>query len=367
MSVKNKALISTAIILVIVFIVGFYYYFSKVRPYNQAFNKATQSMNNEDYDKAITLYGEALNYKNDSNIDKMIDLAKRLKKSKETYGIALKQMVSKDYLTAIDSFIKVDMQDTKRCSASQDSISECKKLYIADNLKNANENITNKKFDEANKNIGNILKIDATNADAKNLKASIITAVQEEKNATNSVSNEQTGDSGSLSFSDVKIGNIDGKAKVTGNVINNSPSMQSCGIVVKFYDKGNNLLGISSCGLRQLFTHTVTEFDVPVLQCFISAGSDKGHYTKEIIYTEMPNITEKQAIALVKLKVKLNANESLNSMNSKFNYDGAECYEISKDFIDSTGQGETELQYLVNVDSGAVTECNQGVYTPLPF
>ena len=171
MNVKNKSLIFSVIILVIVFIVGSYYYFSKVRPYNQAFNKATQSMTNEDYDKAITLYGEALSYKNDSSIDKMIDLAKRLKKSKETYGIALKQMVSKDYLTAIDSFIKVDKQDTKRYSDSQNSISECKKLYIADNLKNANDNITSKKFDEAN-NIG-----------ANKLKTDIVTIIKKQKDA----------------------------------------------------------------------------------------------------------------------------------------------------------------------------------------
>ena len=181
MSVKNKVLMSSAIILVIVFVVGSNYYFSKVKPYNQLLNNANQAMTKEDYEKAVTLYGEALSYKDDLGVYKKVDFAKNLKKSKETYAIAVKQMAGKDYITAIDSFTKVDKQDTKRYSNSQSSIIECKKLYITDNLKNAQDNIERKKFDEANKYIGNILKFDAKNEDAFKLKADIDTALQKQK------------------------------------------------------------------------------------------------------------------------------------------------------------------------------------------
>ncbi|MBX4261562.1 hypothetical protein KTC96_02570 [Clostridium estertheticum] len=181
MSIKNKVLISSGIILVIVFLLGSYYYLSKVSPYNQFSNNANQAVIKEEYDKAVTLYGEALSYKKDPDINKKIDVAKLLKKSKETYAIAVNQMKDKDYLTAIDTYKKVAKQDTKRYSDSQNSISNCKKLYIADNLKNANDNITNKKFDEANKYIGNITKLDANNTDVKKLKADIVNDIQKQK------------------------------------------------------------------------------------------------------------------------------------------------------------------------------------------
>ncbi|MBW9172493.1 hypothetical protein K2F43_14885 [Clostridium estertheticum] len=181
MSIKNKVLISSGIILVIVFLLGSYYYLSKVRPYNQFSNNANKAMTKEEYDKAVTLYGEALSYKKDPDINKKIDVANLLKKSKETYAIAVNQMKDKDYLTAIDTYKKVAKQDTKRYSDSQNSISNCKKLYIADNLKNANDNITNKKFDEANKYIGNIIKLDANNAAVKKLKADIVNDIQKQK------------------------------------------------------------------------------------------------------------------------------------------------------------------------------------------
>lgn len=181
MRIKNKLIIALATILFIVFAIGSYYYFSKVRPYNQLNSDANQAMTKEDYDKAVTLYGETLSYKNDSEISKKIDLAKLLKKSKETYDISEKQMVDKNYLTAIDGFKKVDKHDTKRYFNSQNSISKCKELYIAANLKSANDNITNKKFDEASNYIGYIIKLDANNTAAKKLKVDIIADIKKQK------------------------------------------------------------------------------------------------------------------------------------------------------------------------------------------
>lgn len=182
MSVKNKVLISSSIILFIVFVVGSNYYFSKVKPYNKLLNNANQAMNKEEYDKAVTLYGEALSYKDDLDVNRKLDFATVLEKSKETYSIAVKQMEGKEYLTAIESYTKVDNQDTKRYSDSQNSISGCKKLYIADNLKKAKDNIRNNKFDEANKYISDILKFDAKNTDANKLKEDIVAALQNHEN-----------------------------------------------------------------------------------------------------------------------------------------------------------------------------------------
>lgn len=190
MNIKNKALISSVIILIIVFLSCCYYYISRVQPYNQFLNHANQAMSSEKYDKAVILYSKALNYKKDSEVSKKIELSELLKMSKETYDTAIQFMNNKDYLAAINSFKKVAKQDSKRYSNAQDKISECTKSFIAENLKSANENFTNNKFDQANTYLNNILKVDANNSDAKKLKDSIEQAIQKQKE-NETVSKEQ--------------------------------------------------------------------------------------------------------------------------------------------------------------------------------
>lgn len=181
MRIKNKALIPSVAILIIVILSCCFYYFSRVKPYNQFLSDANRAINSEKYDKAIILYDEALNYKESPEIREKRYLAELLKKSKNTYNTAKKLMDNKDYLSAIDMFKKVDKQDIKRYSTIQNKISECTKLYISSNLKSANESLTNNKFDQANTYLDNILKLDANNTDAKKLKDAIIQAIQKQK------------------------------------------------------------------------------------------------------------------------------------------------------------------------------------------
>ena len=148
--------------------------------YKKHLNVASSYMSAEQYDNAITAYKEALKYTNDTNINKQIELANVLKNSKEVYDTAVKQMNDKKYLDAIETFDKVDKQDVKRYSASQKKIVECKKSYIAGNLKIANDDLKINKFDEANKYLNDILKIDANNSDAKKLRDDITRAIQKQ-------------------------------------------------------------------------------------------------------------------------------------------------------------------------------------------
>lgn len=181
MTIKKKVLIISVSILIILSATGLYYYFNKIKPYNDAMNNASKAIVSEDYDNAIAVYTEALSYKNNSDANKKIELAKLLKKSKSIYSTAIKQTADKKYLEAIDNFKKVDKQDSKRYSTAQSKVSKCKKLYIADNLKSANDNLANNKFNEANKYLDNIFKIDSNNTDAKKVKDNVAKVIQKQK------------------------------------------------------------------------------------------------------------------------------------------------------------------------------------------
>jgi len=180
-NIKIKLLKSLIGVLIIFTVIGSYYYLSKIKPYNQLMTSANKSMDKEDYGKAETLYEDALSLKKDSSLNKKIELAKLLNKSKGIYESAIKQIDNKEYLVAIDSFKKVDNKDTKRYTISKSKISECTKLYISDNLESAKENLANGKFVEANKYLTNILKLDVNNKDVKVVQKAIIEAIQRQK------------------------------------------------------------------------------------------------------------------------------------------------------------------------------------------
>lgn len=156
-------------------------FYNNKQNYKKYLTAADSYMNAEQYDNAITTYEKALKYKNDANINKQIELAKLLKTSKEIYNTAIKQMSNKQYLEAIDTFKKVDKQDGKRYSDSQNKIAECKKTYIADKLSSANNDFKNNKFDTANSELDNILKLDANNADAQKLKSEVSKTLEQRK------------------------------------------------------------------------------------------------------------------------------------------------------------------------------------------
>jgi hypothetical protein len=198
----KKIIISIAVISIMIVFSVIAYYINNSNIYNRLLNSANQSINNENYDKAITLYDEAKKYKNDNSIDDKIALCGRLKMSKQNYNNAIKMMKSKNYLEAIDSFKKVDQKDDKRYSTAQNNINECKKLYISDNLNSAEDNLKNNKYNEANKYLDNIFKMDAKNADALKVKADIVKAIQKQKNGEITKANSSYS-SGKLSKDDV--------------------------------------------------------------------------------------------------------------------------------------------------------------------
>jgi hypothetical protein len=229
---KSKKIFIICLILIIGIssTAGGMYYFNKIQPYNSCMRDAATAMNSDSFDKAIALYGQALKYKNDPDINTKIELAKILKTSKDNYDSAVKQMNGKKYLESIDLFKKVDKQDNKRYKDSQNKIQECKKQYIAQNINNANDSLKNSKFNDANNYLSNIFKLDATNTDALKVKNDIAKAIQKQKDKETTkaiASTSSSYPSGELSKDDAlkilnsKIINANSYCKVTFFFIDN--------------------------------------------------------------------------------------------------------------------------------------------------
>jgi putative cell wall-binding protein len=82
-------------------------------------------------------------------------------------------------------------------------------------------------------------------------------------------------------------------------------------------------------------------------------------------------LTIDQAMDLVKSKVKLDANETLGFPYEESQrtvvYNGAKCYCIVKDYNETNDPNNADevCEYLVNINTNEITECNQGQYTPI--
>jgi hypothetical protein len=218
----NKISIISAITVIILVGVGFgTYQYNKVQAYNNLITTANKYMDQGEYDKAITLLEQSLQYKKDSSIEKNIKLAQNLKEAKAYYDNGVKLMNDKKYLEAMEQFKKITKEDDKLYSNSQKKIEECKKQYIAQNLEAANTASKNSKYDDANKYLDNILKIDTNNADAKNLKASIDKTVKEQEENAKKVE-EQANQNKIKENSNNQASNIQNNNNKTNNVQNNS-------------------------------------------------------------------------------------------------------------------------------------------------
>lgn len=115
------------------------YKYNEIKTFNNLASQGNQYMIQENYDKAIQVFQQALSYKNDSGVQTNLVLAQNFK--------------------------------------NENSIKDT----ITKNIKLANEAAKNNKFDEANKYLNEILKIDPDNTEAKTLKDSFNKAVQDQE------------------------------------------------------------------------------------------------------------------------------------------------------------------------------------------
>lgn len=179
--VKNIAIVALTTMIVIIGVsVGLYKY-NKIDAYNNLIANGNRDMEQGEYDKAIALFEQSLQYKKDSNVERSIKLAQNLKEVKVIYDEGIKLLNDKKYLEAIEKFKKVTKEDDKLYNSAQGKIAECKKQYIAQNIELANNAVQNNKYDDANKYLEDILKVDADNKDAKKLKDDVAKLQQDKK------------------------------------------------------------------------------------------------------------------------------------------------------------------------------------------
>ncbi|MBY6799833.1 tetratricopeptide repeat protein [Clostridium botulinum] len=180
-----------ATIILASFSFGFYKY-NRTKDYNMLINNGNKYMVSKEYDKAISLFEQSLNYKRDPQIEKNIALANKLKKVKGIYENGISLMNDKKYLEAIEKFKMINKDGLEWYSDSQEKIKQCTKQFIAENIKLANASAGNNKYDEANKYLNSILKIDSNNLAAKNLKNKFAKAMKEEKERELAIKEEES-------------------------------------------------------------------------------------------------------------------------------------------------------------------------------
>lgn len=158
------------------------YKYSEIKNYNTLIKQANLCMQSGDYDKAVALFKESLNYKKSADAQASIMIAEKLKNDKSYYTEGIKLLNDKKYLEALVSFNKIESANSQFADLN-DKIQLCKTQYIAKNTSLANDSARNGNYQDANKYLDEILKIDANNDDVKKLKDKFASAAKEQQNA----------------------------------------------------------------------------------------------------------------------------------------------------------------------------------------
>jgi tetratricopeptide (TPR) repeat protein len=177
---KKIGIISSLAIVIITSVVFGAYKYTKNNEYNDLIESANMYMEKGEYDKAIDLFKQSLSYKDDENIENSIKLTESLAEIKNIYYEGIKLMDEKKYLEAIEQFKQIGTESDEFYKEAQDRINECNEEYIALNISEASISLEADKYDEANKYIEEVLKIDKDNEEAKNLKDIIDKKIQEQ-------------------------------------------------------------------------------------------------------------------------------------------------------------------------------------------
>lgn len=136
---RNIVIISMISIIAIISIGFGTYQYNKGQTYNNLITNANKEMDQENYDQAIALFNQSLQYKTDKNVESSIKLASTLKEMKVAYDEGIKLMNDKKYQEAIDQFNKISKENNKLYNDSQKNIDKCKQELLKES-KNNNSN-----------------------------------------------------------------------------------------------------------------------------------------------------------------------------------------------------------------------------------
>lgn len=139
--------------------------------YSSIVVQADESMSQKDYDKAVTLYNQALKIFSKPDTESKLANAEELQKSKKAYDDGMKDFNSKSYFTALQSFKNVIENDTDNYENAIKKQEECKNLYVADKLTEAKKDASNNKYDIAITCLDTALKLDPKNQEILDLRS----------------------------------------------------------------------------------------------------------------------------------------------------------------------------------------------------
>ncbi|MBW9150480.1 hypothetical protein K2F40_16170 [Clostridium sp. CM028] len=209
---KKYKMIQTAKVSSLLTILLFFIIFASIRYIkpmvikNQQYGNAIKLLNDGKYNEALLIFENLLHYKNadeeikethyrygtellkSNEFDKALSQLQQILKYKDSkklidkthYQFGRKLMNDKDYLISIENFNKITKGNVEFYSNAQENIEECKKQFIKLNVTLANEAISSKEYDNAEKYINELLKLDSKSADAKKLKSTINSNIAED-------------------------------------------------------------------------------------------------------------------------------------------------------------------------------------------
>lgn len=136
---RNIMIISIISVITIVSVGFGTYQYNKGQTYNNLIATANKNMDSGEYDQAIALFNQSLQYKIDKNVESSIKLALNLKEMKTAYDEGIKLMNDKKYQQAIDQFNKVSKENNKLYNDAEKNINKCKQ-ELSKESKNNNSN-----------------------------------------------------------------------------------------------------------------------------------------------------------------------------------------------------------------------------------
>ncbi|MGO5065947.1 tetratricopeptide repeat protein [Clostridium sp. LCP25S3_F8] len=219
--IKSRRLVIICIFIILAGSSFGIYKYNRVQDYNMLISDGNKYMALKEYDKAIILFERSLNYKKDLEIEKNITLANKLRQVKIIYDNGIKLMNNKKYLEAIEEFKTISKDSLKWYSDSQEKIQQCRKEFTSQNIKLANDSAKLNEYDKANKYLNNILKLDANNLEAKNLKNKFAKVIKEEKEREMAIKEKE---SNRKEKEQIKSENPQKKQETQEKTINNSNS-----------------------------------------------------------------------------------------------------------------------------------------------
>lgn len=162
-SKKKKIGIGILLVIVLILIGVNYSYYSKVK-------QADEAMSEQDYDKAVTMYGQALNIFNREDTKSKLSKSEELIESKKAFDEGMKFLDVKNYFDAFLEFKKVIEEDTTNYENALKKQEESKGLCVAQGIKDANNYASANDYENAVSSLYNALAIDSTNKELLDLK-----------------------------------------------------------------------------------------------------------------------------------------------------------------------------------------------------